>query len=99
MNISRSMLAVAAVASIMGCTNLERSRSLSDPATPAKTIALQVCSNCHGVAGNAKSPNFPNLAAQRPDYVVEQLTAFRGHGRLDPAGFEYMWGLSRSLTY
>jgi cytochrome c553 len=98
MNISRTLMCVAAVATVMGCTNLERSRSLSDPLTPAKTIALQVCSNCHGVAGVASSPNFPNLAAQRPEYVVEQLTAFRGHGRLDPAGFEYMWGLSRSLS-
>jgi cytochrome c553 len=98
MNISRTSMCVAAVATVMGCTHLERSRSLSDPLTPAKTIALQVCSNCHGVAGNASSPNFPNLAAQRPEYVVEQLTLFRGHGRLDPAGFEYMWGLSRSLS-
>ena len=26
------------------------------------------------------------------------MKEFRGHNRLDPAGFEYMWGLSRSLT-
>ncbi len=29
---------------------------------------------------------------------MEQLRAFRGHDRLDPAGYEYMWGLSRHLT-
>lgn len=44
------------------------------------------------------SPNFPNLAAQTEAYMIEQLTSFRAHSRSDPAGFEYMWGLSRHLT-
>ena len=81
-----------------GCTNLGRSRDLANPAVPGKVLALQVCSNCHGADGNSVSPNFPNLAAQTETYVVEQLNSFRKHSRLDPAGFEYMWGLSRHLT-
>ena len=44
------------------------------------------------------SPNFPNLAGQVEAYVVAQLKEFKSHSRQDPAGFEYMWGLSRSLT-
>lgn len=82
----------------MGCSNLDRSRDVGNPNTPARTLALQVCSNCHGVDGNSVSPNFPNLAAQTEPYLVEQLTGFRGHSRSDPAGFEYMWGLSHRLT-
>ena len=89
------LLAAAAAA---GCTNLERSRNLADPAVPGRVLALQVCANCHGADGNSVSPNFPNLAGQTEAYVVEQLTSFRKHSRLDPAGFEYMWGLSRHLT-
>jgi len=81
-----------------GCASIERSRDLANPSVPAKTIAQQVCSNCHGIDGRATNPNFPNLAAQQPTYFIAQLTAFRGHNRLDPAGFEYMWGLSRHLT-
>ena len=81
-----------------GCTNIERSRNLADPAVPGRVLAMQVCSNCHGVDGNSVSPNFPNLAAQTEPYVIEQLNSFRKHSRLDPAGFEYMWGLSRHLT-
>ena len=81
-----------------GCAPIERSRNLADPAVPAQTLAQQVCSNCHGLDGNSPSPNFPNLAAQQPDYFIEQLTSFRSHNRQDPAGFEYMWGLSRRLT-
>lgn len=81
-----------------GCANVERSRNLADPAVAGKTIALQVCSDCHGADGNSISPNFPNLAAQTEPYLVEQLSAFRKHNRLDPAGFEYMWGLSKNLS-
>lgn len=81
-----------------GCTNLERSRDLDNPQVSAATLAAQVCSNCHGLDGNSVSPNFPRLAGQQESYFIAQLKQFRGHNRLDPAGFEYMWGLSRKLT-
>ena len=93
--------AIAAIASatlLAGCNTPERSRSLANPAVPAVAIAQQVCSNCHGVDGNAESPNFPNLAAQQEPYFVAQLKSFKSHGRSDPAGFEYMWGLSKHLS-
>jgi cytochrome c553 len=90
------MIAAAVLAA--GCSNPERSRDLANPAVSASTLAQQVCSNCHGLTGNATSPNFPNLAAQTEAYVEAQLSGFKSHGRHDPAGFEYMWGLSRSLT-
>jgi cytochrome c553 len=80
------------------CAPIERSRSLNNPAVPAGAMAMQVCSNCHGLDGNSVSPNIPRLAGQTRPYLTEQLKAFRSHGRLDPAGFEYMWGLSRHLS-
>jgi cytochrome c553 len=92
-----SMLFAAAALSA-GCANPERSRDLANPAVSATTLAQQVCSNCHGLTGDATSPNFPNLAGQTEAYVEAQLLGFKSHGRHDPAGFEYMWGLSRSLT-
>jgi cytochrome c553 len=88
----------ALVASLTGCANPERSRDLGNPAVPAQVLAQQVCSNCHGLNGSAVSPNFPNLAAQTAPYLVAQLDGFRGHSRQDPAGFEYMWGISHRLT-
>lgn len=81
-----------------GCSSVERSRALGDPNVSATTLALQVCSNCHGAQGTSVSPNFPNLAAQTPLYLEAQLKSFKGHGRFDPAGFEYMWGISARLT-
>lgn len=98
MNRMAIILAAFGAVSLAGCGDLSRSRNVANPAVPATTIALQVCSNCHGVTGNAGSPNFPNLAAQTQEYLVAQLKVFRSHERQDPAGFEYMWGLSRSLT-
>jgi len=92
-------LALAFVAIAAGCSSLERSRSLANPGTPAKTLAAQVCSNCHGIDGNSTSPNFPKLAGQQEEYLVAQLQEFRSHqARVDPPGFEYMWGITRSLT-
>lgn len=90
------LLAIAVAA--CGCANLPRSRDLANADVSGKTLAEQVCSNCHGVTGTATSPNFPNLAAQQKTYLLNQLHELRGHSRRDPAGFEYMWGISRHLT-
>lgn len=95
----RHLLLVMALGMIgTGCTNIENSRDLANPSVSGTTLARQVCSLCHGVDGRSTSPNFPNLAAQQPTYFITQMKGFRDHSRVDPAGFEYMWGLSRSLT-
>ena len=92
-----ALLVLAAISA--GCsTSPQRSRNLADPSVSGKTLAQQVCSNCHGVDGNSVSPNFPKLAAQPEEYIVNQLTFFRNHRRADPEGFEYMWGISHHLT-
>ena len=92
------VLALAGAGLVVGCTAPTRSRDLANPSVSALTLAQQVCSNCHGITGNAVSPNFPNLAGQTPAYIAAQLKGFKSHNRQDPAGFEYMWGLSRSLS-
>jgi cytochrome c553 len=91
-------LAIAVAAFGTACSNLERSRDLANPAVPARVMAAQVCSNCHGLDGNSVSPAFPRLAGQQAVYIVNQLKGFRSQGRSDPAGNEYMWGLSHHLT-
>jgi cytochrome c553 len=98
MNRTMVMLAAAVMAVVSGCSNIERSRNLADPNVSAKTLAAQVCSNCHGLDGNSTSPAFPRLAGQQRDYIVGQLTNYRDHQRIDPPGYQYMWGLSRHLS-
>ena len=92
------VLAVIAAAALSACVNMNRSRDLANPDIRPEVTAMQVCSNCHGIDGNSISPNFPRLAGQQEAYIVAQLENFRSHHRSDPAGYEYMWGISRSLT-
>jgi cytochrome c553 len=98
MSMKRAYLILAMAGLVAGCANPDRSRDLANPKVSAVTLAQQVCSNCHGLTGNSVSPNFPNLAGQTPVYIAAQLNGFKSHNRQDPAGFEYMWGLSRSLS-
>jgi cytochrome c553 len=92
------ILPALVLSAAVGCAPLERSRNLNDPQVPPKALAQQICASCHGINGQATSPNFPNLAAQPRDYIVAQLKGFRTPGRSDPPGFEYMWGISKHLT-
>jgi len=98
MKLAPLLLALVGAALVAACANPSRSRDLANPAVAAVVLAQQVCSNCHGLDGVSVSPNFPVLAAQTPEYIEAQLKEFRSHDRADPAGFEYMWGLSRKLT-
>lgn len=93
-------IATAALAATLfaGCANPERSRDLGNPSIAGAVLAQQACSLCHGVRGVSVSPNFPNLAAQQPDYLAAQLKGFRSQSRQDPEGYEYMWGVARRLT-
>ena len=59
---------------------------------------MQVCSNCHGIDGNSISPNFPRLAGQPKEYLVNELNNFRIHHRSDQSAVDYMWGLTGSFT-
>jgi cytochrome c553 len=93
-----ALTALALAAVVAGCASPDRSRNLADPAAPPLALAQQVCSACHGIDGNPVSPQFPRLAGQQASYLVSQLTNFRSHGRSDPDGYIYMWGLSRQLT-
>lgn len=77
-----------------GCHDMDRSRAVDNPAVAGKTIALQVCSNCHGVKGVSISPAFPKLAGQRREYLVDQLTDFKTHARSDPNAKRFMWGFT-----
>ncbi|MEO7128873.1 MAG: c-type cytochrome, partial [Rhodoferax sp.] len=44
--------------------------------------------------GESVSPLFPKLAGQQKEYLVAQLTDFKGHARSDPSGVQHMWGFT-----
>lgn len=87
-------IALFTLLSAVGCHNIEQSRQIDNPAVAGRTIAQQVCSNCHGVNGDSVSPTFPKLAGQQKEYLVNQLMDFRAHLRSDPNAKRFMWGFS-----
>ncbi len=56
------------------------------------------CAVCHGPDGHSVSPTFPNLAAQQPVYIENQLNAFKNETRGDPDAQAYMWGMASQLN-
>jgi len=98
MNHTRIALQAGALGALMlllpACTNMKSSRDVADPVVSGRVLAVQVCSACHGVTGESTSPMFPKLAGQRKEYLVAQLTDFKGHLRSDSRGSEYMWGFT-----
>jgi len=54
----------------------------------------RTCAACHGEAGISSNPAWPNLAGQKPAYLVNTIKAFRAGLRKDPA----MAGVSHGLS-
>lgn len=85
-------MAVVMAFTLAACSNIDSSRNTSDHNVPGRVLAVQVCSTCHGLTGESTSPMFPKLAGQQKEYLVAQLTDFKGHDRKDSRGAQYMWG-------
>ncbi len=43
-----------------------------------------VCASCHGAAGKAPNPEWPNLAGQNKPYLISSLKAYRDGTRSNP---------------
>lgn len=41
----------------------------------------QSCAACHGADGNSSNPVWPKIAGQHPEYIVNQLKAFKSGAR------------------
>ena len=42
-----------------------------------KTLGVAPCMGCHGPAGRGIPPKYPRLAGQHPEYLEQQLRAFK----------------------
>jgi len=76
--------------------------SLSDEHTAerrkaAAKIAIELCSSCHGPAGQSVAPQFPRLAGQQQIYLAAQLHALKSKTRADPEAHDFMWGIAGKL--
>jgi cytochrome c553 len=52
------------------------------------------CAACHGADGNSTSPQFPKLAGQNANYIVQELKRFKSGYRKNPI----MAGMAASLS-
>lgn len=55
---------------------------------------VAVCTSCHGATGVSPAPNWPTLAGQHKDYLVEAIGQYQGGERTDPV----MSGLVANLS-
>jgi len=62
-----------------------------------KPMAENNCSWCHGSLGQGLS-TAPQLAAQNPSYMENQLLSFQAHLQDSPSSRQYMWGAAAKLT-
>jgi cytochrome c553 len=69
-------VALVALIAVLGS---DSAFSAGDPA--AGQIKIGLCAACHGVTGVSNQDVWPNLAAQKPDYIVKQLKAFKSDDR------------------
>jgi cytochrome c553 len=90
--------ALAGLALLAGCSNLERSRDWSNPHVPGQVLVQQVCSTCHGLDGQSVNTMFPKLAGQTKPYIQNQLEAIQARDRNSEHTRQFMWGPARSLT-
>ena len=55
----------------------------------AEAKVKEVCQACHGIDGNAPTPDYPKLGGQRPDYLAKALRDYKSGARKNAimAGF------------
>jgi cytochrome c553 len=71
----------AAVAIVWACALAGASPALADGDVKAGRQKALQCQTCHGLDGQAKLPDAPNLAGQTEIYLAKALKDYRGGAR------------------
>lgn len=64
-----------------------------DPA--AGQDKAQVCAPCHGTDGNSENPQYPKIAGQHSDYIVQALSDYKSGARSNPIMTGFVANLTR----
>ena len=67
--------------------------ALADTLAALGRKAAAVCANCHGEGGTSVQANVPNLAAQNPAYLLDQMSQFADGRRKN----EFMQGMIKAM--
>jgi cytochrome c553 len=86
---------------IAGCSLLVSSLTMGAVAADDAKEKLSVpplksrlCAGCHGADGISISPNIPNLAGQKKNYIVAEINDYRSGRREDPMMSKVAKGLT-----
>lgn len=71
------------------------SKAISTQITRGQAKAA-VCSACHGDTGVSETPNWPTLAGQHKDYLIEAMVQYRNGERNDPVMAGQLMNLSEA---
>lgn len=85
-------LAVSAtlLALLAACAGPQNAAAPAPAATATGAwIARNECATCHGATGVTASPVIPHLAAQQPEYLMEQLANLKARHRRDLSGYQF----------
>lgn len=83
------------VCTALAATIVAGAAHAADPAA-GKAKYQATCAACHGANGISIAPIYPNLAGQKEQYLVAQLTAFRDGQRTNPIMQPMAKGLSNT---
>lgn len=86
------LFAVALAEPAAAAGPMETARRIVTQGKPDENV--QPCQVCHGKNGRSSAPNFPHLAGQYRDYMIQALRAYREGERQDPI----MSGQAKGLT-
>ncbi|MGE5100790.1 MAG: c-type cytochrome [Deltaproteobacteria bacterium] len=84
------------IALVVGCF-AANAQGVGGVSKAAEEKTVNLCSTCHGPRGISTSPEFPILAAQQKEYIVNQLHAFRQKSRSEKDAHDFMWGIAAGL--
>ncbi|QEL57390.1 c-type cytochrome [Chromobacterium paludis] len=89
----RTMLLAMATFTLAGSALAAAPGQIGDP-VKGKQIVDTVCAACHGADGNSVAAANPTLAGQSPQYLYNQLKAFKSGQRKNPT----MLGMASTLS-
>ena len=69
------------IAAIAACSMISQVQASDVKA--GEELGKSVCAGCHGADGVSPTPMWPNLKAQKAQYLVKQLEAFKAGTRKD----------------
>ncbi|HEX7324505.1 MAG TPA: cytochrome c [Rhodanobacteraceae bacterium] len=89
-----STLLVSLLAAAMALTFSSAWADSGNAAAGQKKFDTAGCTACHGKDGNGTAPNYPALAGQYSDYIVQVLHEYKDGERTNPI----MKGMAGTLT-